>query len=153
LKRERERWQRRLDAHRREFGDILDGVGETVAQQAVALATLTTPSRAEAEALLGAVPGLAGADYADRRRGLSGWLESLFPGGDAIAPLAPDLLAEQLLHEIGTQELADLVVAIHRSPACTTVHTRRMLETLRLAAPGGAVARGALYRLLIDRLG
>jgi tetratricopeptide (TPR) repeat protein len=152
LDRERRRWQHRLDAYRREYGDILYGVGEAVAHQAVALATLTAPSREEAESLLSAVPGLAGTGHAERRRALSRWLESLFPGGGRIAPLAPDLLAEQLLHETGNPELAELVVAVHRSPACTAVHARRMLESLRLAAPGSAVARGALYRLLVGRL-
>jgi hypothetical protein len=153
LNRERRRWQHRLGAYRREYGTELDGVGETVTQQAVALTTLTAPSTDEAESLLNAIGGLAGAEHARHRRILSRWLESLFPGGDRIGPLAPDLLAEQLLHETGTPELAELVVAIHRSPACATTHTRRMLESLSLAAPSSAVVHSALYRLLVDRLG
>lgn len=146
--RERDRWRRRLAAHG------INGLGPEAPHDAVVLATLTEPTRAEGTELLGALASIDVRDRALRVR-LSGWLRELFPGpGDRLAPLAPDLLAEQLLED--TQDrLSDLVLGLYDHEARTHEHTTRMLKALQLAArqDDREYVRAALRRLLVARLG
>ncbi|MCX4979514.1 trypsin-like peptidase domain-containing protein [Streptomyces sp. NBC_00620] len=147
--RERTRWERRLEAH-----GIAD-LDPRTTHQAVVLATLTTPNRAEAVDLLTTVPELADRSDTGRRVRTAEWLRGLFPGpGDRLAPLAPDLLAEQLLEDTG-EELTTLALDVHDHPAHTLDHTIRMLEALQLAArqDGRRHVRAALRGLLVARLG
>ncbi|WP_214327556.1 S1 family peptidase, partial [Nonomuraea sediminis] len=143
LDREWRRWEGRLAAHR-----VQDLDDEDV-QQAVALVTLTAPTRQEVATLLTALPGLGDAGDGRRRR-VSRWLAELFPGNPTLAPLKPDLLAEQLL--AGTPELPALVLAVHDHPARTTAHLVQLFDVLRLAAPQRPQVLDALRDLLRVRL-
>lgn len=145
LGREERRWVDRLPRH--SIADLTD----LRAHQAVALATMTTPAQAVAVHLLTALPGMADpAGFAvERRTRITEWLAELFPGGDRIVPLTPDLLAEELLAK--TPALDALVQGIHDHEACTTVHKARMLDALRLAVERKEV-RKALRTLLVERL-
>ncbi|WP_322754748.1 tetratricopeptide repeat protein [Frankia sp. Cas3] len=144
--RESARWEGRLPAHH--IGDLTT----KLARQAVALATLTTPTPDEAVELLTSFPQLADRTgvAVDRRTKVSEWLAELFPGGPVIAALAPDLLAEELLAR--TPNLGQLVLWVHDNDACTTTHMVTMLNTLRLAATQREDVRGVLTGLLARRL-
>lgn len=144
-------------------------VDAATARQAVALVTLTTPTREELHELLSAV-----ARAHDRRLALGDWLTRLFPGSDHIssgealpplasggttplsaeggrlAPLGPEVVAEQFLAE--TEGLAALVLAVYDHPARTAGHLVRMLDVLRLSSERPAI-RSALRSLLTGRLG
>ncbi|MGW3342693.1 hypothetical protein ACWDA3_05275 [Nonomuraea rubra] len=83
------------------------------------------------------------------------WLSRLFPSspglhGGRMAPLGPDLVAEQLLAE--TEDLDALVLAVHDHEGRTVHHLVRMLDVLRLSA-GREPVRQALWSLLASRLG
>ncbi|MBD0424564.1 trypsin-like peptidase domain-containing protein [Streptomyces sp. TRM S81-3] len=146
--RERARWQRRLAAHG------IAGLGEAAPHHAVVLVTLTTPTREEAVELLTALDGFDRRDPVSRVR-TSEWLQELFAGpGSRLAPLAPDLLAEQLLEDAG-ERLSPLVQRLYEHPARTPDHTVRMLDALQLAArqEDRRHVRTALHRLLAARLG
>ncbi|MEV0348723.1 hypothetical protein AB0H88_23345 [Nonomuraea sp. NPDC050680] len=125
-------------------------VDAATARQAVALVTLTTPTRQELRELLSAVPE---AQTYDRRLALGDWLARLFPGRSGpqgrLAPLGPEVVAEQFLAE--TEDLDALVLAVHDHPARTAGHLLRMLEVLRRSSERPAV-RSALRSLLTGRL-
>ena len=145
LGREERRWVDRL---RRYFiADLTD----VRAHQAVALATLTEPAHTEAVHLLTALPGMADpAGLAvERRTRITEWLTELFPGGDRIAPVSPDILAEELL--VGTPSLDVLIRGIHDHEACTADHKAKLLNALHLAVDRDEV-RTALRGLLVERL-
>ncbi|MEU7863135.1 hypothetical protein [Nonomuraea sp. NPDC049141] len=139
-------------------------VDAATARQAVALVTLTTPTREELHELLSAVP-----QAHDRGLALGDWLTRLFPGtssgesllggttsaphsaeGTRLAPLGPEVVAEQLLAE--TEGLAALVLAVYDHPARTVGHLVRMLDVLRLSS-GRPAVRSALRSLVTGRLG
>ncbi|MFD9903763.1 trypsin-like peptidase domain-containing protein [Streptomyces sp. NPDC059063] len=146
--RERDRWQRRLAPHG------LHDLGTVAPHHAVVLTTLTTPTRAEAVDLLTALDGFDDGDAPARVR-VSEWLQELFPGpGGRLAPLAPDLLAEQLLEDTGDR-LPALVLRLYDHPARTLDHTVRLLDALQLAArqESREQVRAALRGLLVARLG
>ncbi len=145
--RERDRWTSRAAAHH------VQEVSEVSLAQAVALTTLTTPSVAECPDLLTTVPGLAdpAGVWVDRRLRLTAWLRDVFPGDDdRIAPLEPDLLAQQLLAE--TPGLPALALAVTDHSGRTAAHLNRMINILQLAGREDAQARGALQQLLAQRL-
>lgn len=144
--RETKRWEERLPAHH--IADLTT----RLAHQAVALATLTTPTPAEAVDLLTAFPQLADQTGTgiDRRTKVSEWLAELFPGGPKIAALAPDLLAEELLAR--TPDLLQLVLWVHSNDACTTAHTVTMLDALRLAGSRREAVREVLTAFIAQRL-
>ncbi|MEV0824164.1 tetratricopeptide repeat protein [Nonomuraea rubra] len=83
------------------------------------------------------------------------WLSRLFPSspgphGGRMAPLGPELVAEQLLAE--TEDLDALVLAVHDHEGRAVHHLVRMLDVLRLSA-GREPVRQALWSLLASRLG
>ncbi|MBT2224786.1 tetratricopeptide repeat protein [Nonomuraea sp. NEAU-A123] len=147
-----------LDQWMTVWPDGHEPVDAATARQAVALVTLTTPTREELHELLSAVP-----QAHDRRLALGDWLTRLFPGTSSplppvgpggteagLAPLGPEVVAEQLLAE--TEGLAALVLAIYDHPARTAGHLVQMLDVLRLSSERPAV-RSALRSLLTGRLG
>jgi len=140
--RERAGWERRLAEHGLGVGDL----GKAEAVQAVALATLTTPTHVAAVDLLSVVDGLAEL----QRTKVSRWLATLFPDADRLAPFAPDLLTEQLLQELGA-DLSVLVLRIADHPRRETPHLERMLTVLRLGESRPAIG-AALHALLTERL-
>ncbi|MEV6154805.1 hypothetical protein AB0L53_31145 [Nonomuraea sp. NPDC052129] len=125
-------------------------VDAVTARQAVALVTLTTPTRQELRELLSAVPG---SQTYDRGLALGDWLARLFPGRSGpqgrLAPLGPEVVAEQFLAE--TEGLDALVLAVHDHPARSAGHLLRMLDVLRRSSERPAV-RSALLSLLTARL-
>ncbi|MEU8145624.1 hypothetical protein [Nonomuraea sp. NPDC048901] len=125
-------------------------VDAVTARQAVALVTLTTPTRQELRELLSAVPG---SQTYDRGLALGDWLARLFPGRGGprgrLAPLGPEVVAEQFLAE--TEGLDALVLAVHDHPARSAGHLLRMLDVLRRSSERPAV-RSALLSLLTARL-
>ncbi|MEV6499060.1 tetratricopeptide repeat protein [Streptomyces prunicolor] len=145
LRREERRWVDRLRRH------FIADLTDVRAHQAVALATLTEPAHPEAVRLLTALPGMADpAGLAvERRTRITEWLTELFPGGDRIAPVSPDILAEELL--VGTPSLDMLIQGIHDHEACTADHKAKLLNALHLAVDRDEV-RTALRELLVGRL-
>jgi tetratricopeptide (TPR) repeat protein len=145
LGREERRWVDRLRRH------FIADLTDVRAHQAVALATLTEPAHTEAVHLLTALPGMADpAGLAmERRTRITEWLTELFPGGERIAPVSPDILAEELL--VGTPSLDALIRGIHDHEACTADHKAKLLNALHLAVDRDEV-RTALRRLLVERL-
>ncbi|RVX47583.1 tetratricopeptide repeat protein [Nonomuraea polychroma] len=137
LEREYEQWARvRPD----------DQVDDLTARHAVAVVTLTAPTLTELPGLLTAVPGLrAGPAGAVAR-----WLGQIFPGGERLTPLEPDVLAGRLL--AGTDGLAELVLALHDHEGRTARHLVRMLDALRMSA-GSRRVRSALRELVATRIG
>ncbi|MFI7143652.1 hypothetical protein ACIBO2_01975 [Nonomuraea sp. NPDC050022] len=125
-------------------------VDAVTARQAVALVTLTTPTRQELRELLSAVPG---SQTYDRGLALGDWLARLFPGRSGpqgrLAPLGPEVVAEQFLAE--TEGLDALVLAVHDHPARSAGHLLRLLDVLRRSSERPAV-RSALLSLLTARL-
>jgi tetratricopeptide (TPR) repeat protein len=153
LDRERRRWRRGQAAGPPAAGTGPGlGLGDIPAHQAVTLATLTTPGRAECRELLKAVPDLADAP-AERRGQIADWIAWLYPAAEdsqEIAPLQPDLVAGQLLAT--TPELTRLTAAITDQEARTPGHLSSMLQALRLAADHDPRVRQALRSLLTARL-
>jgi tetratricopeptide (TPR) repeat protein len=145
--REQGRWRGRLAAH-----GITD-IGTKAPDHAVVVATLATPSPDEAVDLLTVVGSLAAPGDTARRIRTAEWLRELFPGTHRIAPLTPDLLAEQLLEDTGAA-LTPLVLALYDLPERTPEHLVRMVHTLQLATRqrGRVHARDALLALLAGRL-
>ncbi|SDH73605.1 tetratricopeptide repeat protein [Nonomuraea jiangxiensis] len=166
LARERRQWAR-------VWPDGHDRVDDMTALQAVAVLTLTAPTPAELPGLLTTVPGvrdlgtpvpgvrdlgtgelpdhaLSTGGLPDRALRLAAWLGRIFPGGERLVPLGPDLIAEQLLDE--TDGLEALVLALHDHEGRTVEHLIRMLDVLRLSA-GRARVRAALRSLVAARIG
>ena len=137
LRREQARWQ-----------DTAGYPGHTVATAAVTLATLLTP--ASRTATLDALTGIADlADSAGERGRTADWLHRLYPDPAGwLAPLRPDLLAEQLLAT--TSDLAGLVAAAHDHGG-TAAATAQLLGELTRAGHRPPVAH-ALDRLLASHL-
>jgi hypothetical protein len=125
--------------------------GPRTRQQAVTAATLLAPptETATAEAI-GVIGELAPEAAAGARAAIATWLRDLYPGGDRlwVAPLRPDLLAEQLLATC--PQLNDLVLSGY---ACidTPAQLEQLLTELTRAA-GRAQVREALEQLLAAHL-
>ncbi|TDL37478.1 tetratricopeptide repeat protein [Kocuria rosea] len=148
-------------------------------RQAVALVTLIAPfDRAFTEHHLAAVPRLGETDRLDRAR-IGDWLRQLYPGAEPpwVAPLRPDLLAEQLLATTDglldiadnaldrlldtdstgaiSQLLGELVRAGHRFPVCQTLdhlleaHLPRLIDHA-MGDPTGQIATQLDRALLLS---
>ena len=105
LDRERDRWAATFPA------GVPTG-GARARQQAVTVATLLAPPTEAAAAQALTVIGEFAPDVAaGARAAVATWLRELYPGSDPpwVAPLRPDLLAEQLLATCA--QLSDLVLA------------------------------------------
>jgi tetratricopeptide (TPR) repeat protein len=157
---ERRRWNslRRLER----FG--LGSLADISAGEAVVVTTLTTPSSDDlASHLLAAVPRLDPGLVT----GLVDWLHMAYPGRPAgLAPVRPDVLAEQLLAETGTLgalfvQLTRLALRFPSRPgqrtapalgeAVATLLAGMLWEAARAAAHQPAV-RQAVGELLEDQL-
>jgi hypothetical protein len=140
LNRERKRWTNSLP------GAVLSDLSHAVATQAVSLATLTSPqTRPETVALLRAVPDLAEADL-ERRGRIADWLHQLYPGqASYVAPLRPDLLAEQ--HLADTPDLAQLTRNAYQHTTSYAQVAQLLAELIRAARTHPA-AQTALDQLL-----
>jgi len=138
LRREQARWQ-----------DTAGYPGLTVATAAVTLATLLTP--ASRPATLDALTSIADlTDSAGEGGRTADWLHRLYPDPAGwLAPLRPDLLAEQLLAT--TSELTALVAAVHDHGSTAAAATAQLVGELTRAAPRPQVAH-ALDRLLAGHL-
>jgi Trypsin-like peptidase domain/Tetratricopeptide repeat/Anaphase-promoting complex subunit 5 len=125
--------------------------GDETPQQAVIVATLFSPRTQEdtAEAMR-VIGDLKEASQGDRAA-VAEWLHKLYPGNDAryVAPMRPDLLAEQLLASYS--RLNDLV--LEGSDRITTPEQAvRILTELYRAAPKRKVIHDALAAFLAARL-
>lgn len=141
VRREIERWGGRLTHHG------VASLGDEGLRQAAALVVLAAPTRAETVGLLTALPSQAdpgGLRIADRER-VARWLAEIFHGGRRLAPLAPDLLAEQLLTE--TRDLSGIVLGIVDHPDLVAAHLERLLDALTLGA--GRPEIGAVLRTVL----
>ena len=144
LDRERDRWAATFPA------GVPTG-GARTRQQAVTMATLLAPPTEIAAAQAMTVIGEFAPDAAaGARAAVATWLRELYPGSDPpwVAPLRPDLLAEQLLATCA--QLADLVLAGYAS-ARRPEQAEQMLTELTHAGTRPPV-REALGRLLDARL-
>ncbi len=105
LDRERDRWAATFPAG-------VPAGGARTRQQAVTVATLLAPPTEAAAAQVMTVIGEFAPDAAaGARAAVATWLRELYPGSDPpwVAPLRPDLLAEQLLATCA--QLSDLILA------------------------------------------
>ena len=142
LDRERGRWA----------GTFPAGVptgGARTRQQAVTVATLLAPpTEAAAAHALTVIGEFAPDAAAGARAAVATWLRGLYPGSDSpwIAPLRPDLLAEQLLATCA--QLTGLVLAGY---ATMPGQAEQLLTELTRAGPRLPV-RAALDRLLAGHL-
>ena len=144
LDRERDRWAATFPA------GVPTG-GARTRQQAVTVATLLAPPTeiAAAQAMT-VIDEFAPDAAAGARAAVATWLRELYPGSDPpwVAPLRPDLLAEQLLATCA--QLSDLVLAGYASITMPE-QAEQMLTELTRAGTRPPV-RGALDRLLDDHL-
>jgi tetratricopeptide (TPR) repeat protein len=143
--------QRLLDRESKRWTNSLPGAGltnlsVTVTIQAVTVATLTSPHiRAETVALLQAVPDLADADL-ERRGRIADWLHQLYPDqAGYVAPLRPDLLAEQ--HLADTPDLAELTVNAYQHTT-SPPQVAKLLAELTRASRAYPAVQAALHQLL-----
>ena len=125
--------------------------GDEVPQQAVIVATLFSPRTQEDTAkAMGVIGALKEAPQGDRAA-VAEWLHKLYPGNDAryVAPMRPDLLAEELLASYS--HLNDLV--LEGSDRITTPEQAvQILTELYRAAPKRKVIHDALAAFLHARL-
>ena len=142
LDRERDRWA----------GTFPAGVptgGARTRQQAVTVATLLAPPTEIAAAqTMTVINEFAPDAAAGARAAVATWLRELYPGSDPpwVAPLRPDLLAEQLLATCA--QLSDLVLACYAS---MPGQAEQILTELTRADTRTPV-RGALDQLLAGHL-
>ena len=144
LDRERDRWAATFPA------GVPTG-GARTRQQAVTVATLLAPPTEIAAAQAMTVIGEFAPDAAaGARAAVATWLRELYPGSDPpwVAPLRPDLLAEQLLATCA--QLSDLVLAGYASITMPEQAEQILTELTR--AGTRPPVRGALDRLLDDHL-
>ena len=146
--------QRLLDRERKRWTYSLPGAGladlsDTVATQAVTVATLTSPNtRAETVELLQAIPDLADADL-ERRGRIADWLHQLYPGqAGYVAPLRPDLLAEQ--HVADTPDLPQVARNAYQHTTSTAQVVQLLAELT--AARTRPTVLAALNEVLDDGL-
>ena len=140
LDRERDRWAATFPAG-------VPAGGARTRQQAVTVATLLAPPTEAAAAQAMTVIGEFAPDAAaGARAAVATWLRELYPGSDPpwVAPLRPDLLAEQLLATCA--QLSDLILAGYAS-AGRPEQLEQLLAELTHADTRPAV-REALGQLL-----
>ena len=144
LDRERDRWA----------GTFPAGVptgGARTRQQAVAVATLLAlPTEIAAGHAMAVIDEFAPGAAAGARAAVATWLRGLYPGSDPpwVAPLRPDLLAEQLLATCA--QLTEVVLAGYASITMPEQAEQILTELTR--AGTRPPVRGALDRLLNDHL-
>ena len=146
LDRERDRWAVTFPA------GVPTG-GARTRQQAVTVATLLAPPTETAAAqAMTIIDEFAPDAAAGARAAVATWLRELYPGSDNdppwVAPLRPDLLAEQLLATCA--QLTKLVLAGYAS--ITTPEQAEQILTELTRAGTRLPVRGALSRLLDDHL-
>ena len=144
LDRERERWATT-------FPTGFPTGGDRTRQQAVTTATLLTPPTETATAQIMTVIGEFQPDAAaGARAAVASWLHELYPGGDPpwVAPLRPDLMAEQLL--ASCPQLSDLSLAGYSS--ITVWGQLEQLLTELIRADTRTPVREALDQLLATQL-
>ena len=144
LGRERDRWAATFPA------GVPTG-GARTRQQAVTVATLLAPpTETTAGHAMTVIGEFAPDAAAGARAAVATWLRELYPGSDPpwIAPLRPDLLAEQLLSSC--PQLSDLVLG--RYAITTTLEQVEQLLTELTRADVRAPVREALDRLLAAHL-
>ncbi|HEV2254037.1 MAG TPA: trypsin-like peptidase domain-containing protein, partial [Streptosporangiaceae bacterium] len=125
--------------------------GARTRQQAVTVATLLAPPTETAAAqALTVIDEFAPDAAAGARAAVATWLRELYPGSDPpwVAPLRPDLLAEQLLATCA--QLRDLVLAGYAS--ITIAEQAEQILTELTRAGTRLPVREALDRLLDDHL-
>ncbi len=144
LDRERDRWAGTFPA------DVPTG-GARARQQAVTVATLLAPPTEAAAAQAMTVIGEFAPDVAaGARAAVATWLRELYPGSDPpwVAPLRPDLLAEQLLATCA--QLSDVVLVGYTG--ITMPEQAEQLLTELTRAGIRLPVRAALERLLDGHL-
>jgi Tetratricopeptide repeat len=144
LDRERDRWATTFPA------DVPTGGAET-RQQAVTVATLLAPpTKIAARHAMTIIDEFAPDAAAGARAAIATWLHQLYPGSDPpwVAPLRPDLLAEQLLATCA--QLTELVLAGYTSITLPEQAEQILTELTRAGARPPVC--GALERLLDDHL-
>ena len=144
LDRERDRW----DAT---FPTGVPTGGARTRQQAVTVATLLAPpTEIAAGHAMTVIDEFAPDAAAGARAAVATWLRELYPGSDPpwVAPLRPDLLAEQLLATCA--QLSELVLAGYASITMPEQAEQILTELTR--AGTRLPVRGALDRLLDDYL-
>ena len=144
LDRERDRWATTFPA------GVLTGGAET-RQQAVTVATLLAPpTEIAARRAMTIIDEFAPDAAAGARAAVATWLRELYPGSDPpwVAPLRPDLLAEQLLATCA--QLTDLVLAGYANITMPEQAEQILTELTR--AGTRPPVREALDRLLGDQL-
>ena len=144
LGRERERWAET-------FPTSFPTGGDRTRQQVVTAATLLAPPTETATAQTMTIIGELQPDAAaGARAAVASWLRELYPGGDPpwVAPLRPDLLAEQLL--ASCPQLTELSLAGYSS--ITVLGQREQLLTELIRAGSRAPVREALDQLLVTQL-
>ena len=144
LDRERERWATT-------FPTGFPTGGDRTRQQAVTAATLLAPPTETATAQTMTIIGELQPDAAaGARAAVATWLRELYPGGDPpwVAPLRPDLLAEQLL--ASCPQLIELSLAGYSS--ITVWGQLEQLLTELIRAGTRTPVREALDQLLATQL-
>jgi tetratricopeptide (TPR) repeat protein len=144
LDRERKRWATTFPA------GVRTGGAETC-QQAVTVATLLAPpTKIAARHAMTIIDEFAQDAAAGDRAEVAAWLRELYPGSDPpwVAPLRPDLLAEQLLATC--DQLTELVLAGYASITIPEQAEQILTELTR--AGTRPPVRVALNRLLNDYL-
>ena len=125
--------------------------GARTRQQAVTVATLLAPpTETAAGHAMTVIDEFAPDAAAGARAAVATWLHELYPGSDPpwVAPLRPDLLAEQLLAT--SAQLSELVLAGYASITMPEQAEQILTELTR--AGTRLPVRGALDRLLDDHL-
>ena len=112
--------------------------------------------RADAQALLKALPGLADDALATERDKIAGWWLSTYPDGrDRVRPVEPDLIGERLIASLlggEGDESAGVDVLLAVAGYASAAGRRALLRTLTRAAPESAVLAGRLHDLLAAQL-
>ena len=144
-----------LDRERKRWADTFPaGVptgGARTCQQAVTVATLLAPPTEIATGhAMTVIDEFAPEAAAGARAAVATWLRELYPGSDPpwVAPLRPDLLAEQLLATCA--QLTELVLAGYASITMPEQAEQVLTELTR--ADTRPPVHGALDRLLDDHL-
>jgi tetratricopeptide (TPR) repeat protein len=125
--------------------------GDLTHQQAVTVATLLAPPTGiAARHAMTIIDEFAPDAAAGARAAVATWLRELYPGSDPpwVAPLRPDLLAEQLLATC--DQLSELVLAGYASLTVPEQAEQILTEITR--AGSRPSVRGALDRLLSEHL-
>lgn len=112
--------------------------------------------RAEAQALLKALPGLADDALATERDKIAGWWLSTYPDGrDRVRPVEPDLIGERLIASIlggEGDESSGVDVLLAVAGYASAGGRRALLRTLTRAAPESAILASHLHELLASQL-